>query len=79
MGAVVECHSGYNYAERPKAFYQDHVRFEIDSIESEWRSPDGKHFLVKTRNGCLFELIYLEDSDDWQIRQSSEECGESET
>ena len=65
---IVECYSGHTYAERPKTFFQDGKRFEIQTIEAEWRSPEGKHFRVKTKNGDVFELIYDQTSDSWQSR-----------
>ena len=68
MDVAVECHSGHTYADRPKAFYLDHDRFEIETIQAEWRSPEGKHFRVKANTGCVFELIYDEACDDWQVR-----------
>jgi hypothetical protein len=69
MGVVVECHSGYTFPDRPKAIYKDNERLEVETIETEWRSPEGKFFRVKTMNGSIFELFYDEASDNWQIRQ----------
>ena len=69
MGVVVECHSGHTYAERPKAIYWDNERLEVENIETEWHSPEGKHFRVKVKNGSVFELIFYEASHDWQIRK----------
>ena len=67
---VVECHSGHTYAQRPTAFWWENERFEVATIEAEWRSPTGKHFQVKTRNEATFELIYREAGDCWQIERS---------
>ena len=64
----VECHSGYTYAERPKAFYSDGERLEVETIEAEWRSPAGKHFRVKVKSGSSFDLIYDQTSNVWQIQ-----------
>jgi hypothetical protein len=64
---VVECHSGYTYAERPRAFYRDGERIEIETIEAEWHGLEGKHFLVKVKNGSIFELIYDQAGDNWRI------------
>ena len=68
MVVVVECHSGHTYADHPKAFYQDDERLEVETIEAEWRRPEGKYFRVKTKNGSIFELIYDETTDCWQIK-----------
>jgi len=69
MGAVVECHSGHTYAERPRAFYWDNERLEVENIEIEWRSPEGKHFRVKVKDGSVFELIFKVANHNWQIRE----------
>ena len=68
MENAVECHSGHTYAERPKAFNWNGEWIKVETIEAEWRSPQGKHFRVKAENGSVFELIYDETSDDWQVR-----------
>ena len=38
----VECHSGFEYAERPIALTWEGQRLEIAAIESTWRIPGGK-------------------------------------
>ena len=63
----VECHSGYEYAERPIALHWQGERLEIASIEAEWRIPGGKRFRVRTSDGQRFELFYGELYDDWRI------------
>lgn len=68
MGVVVECYSGSTYPERPVAFYKDSERLIIKNIVSEWRTPVGKHFRVKTIDGHIFELVYDEARDEWQIQ-----------
>ena len=65
---VVECHSGHTYAERPTAFHWEGEQLAIETIEAEWRSPNAKHFQVTTKNGQIFELIYDEAKDNWQIQ-----------
>ena len=65
---VVECHSGHTYAQRPTAFLWEAERFEIATIDAEWRSPIGKHFRITTKNATNFELLYYEANDDWQIK-----------
>ena len=68
--SVVECHSGHTYAQRPTVFWWEAERFEVASIDAEWRSPVGKHFRVTTKYETIFELTYHEASDSWQIRQA---------
>lgn len=69
MERVVECHSGHTYAQRPTAFWWEAERFEVVTIDAEWRSPTGKHFRVTTKNEKNFELVYKEAGDSWQIEQ----------
>ena len=68
MDVVVECYSGHTFSQRPKAILKDNVRLEIEVIETEWRSPQGKFFRVKTSDGSIFVLFYDETSDSWQIK-----------
>jgi hypothetical protein len=69
MGAVVECHSGHTYAERPRAFIWDDARLEIEALMAEWQTPLDKRFRVIANNGQTFELVYIFASDQWQIFQ----------
>jgi hypothetical protein len=68
MVAVVECHSEYTFPQRPKAIRKDNERLEIEVIETEWRSPQGKFFRVKMIDGSIVVLFYDEANDNWQIR-----------
>ena len=40
MGELVECHSGFTYAERPVALTWEGQRLEITRILAEWHSPE---------------------------------------
>ncbi len=64
---LVECHSGYEYAERPVALRWEGARLEIDAVEAEWRIPGGKRFRVRTTGGQRFELFYGELYGDWRV------------
>ncbi len=64
---LVECHSGYAYADRPIAFQWEGDRLEIDEIEARWRIPGGLRFRVRVRDGRVFELFYGELYDEWRI------------
>jgi hypothetical protein len=63
----VICHSGYEYPERPVALYWQGQRLEIEEIEDEWRTPEGKKFRVHTSGEQMFDLFYRALSDEWQI------------
>ena len=76
MGELVECLSGFRYADKPVALSWEDRRLEIIVIQAEWLSPDGRHFRVHTNDGQDFELIYRETDPErtvstttyaWQI------------
>ena len=69
MSALVECHSGLEYAGRPTAFWWQGERLEVEAVEAEWRVPEGKTFRVRTIDGQVFELLYVELYDEWRIHQ----------
>ena len=64
---LVECHSGFTYAQRPIALYFDDKRHEVEVIVAEWRTPEGKGFHVKTKNCNDFELFFHEGSQTWTV------------
>lgn len=65
---VVECHSGFTYAEKPVALTWEGRRLEVDSIRAEWRTPAERRFRVRTDDLRLFDLVYREADDSWQIQ-----------
>jgi len=67
MPDLIECYSGYEYAERPRALRWQGTRLEIESVEAEWRIPGGKRFRVRTLDGEVFELFYGELYDEWRV------------
>ena len=68
MNALVECHSGYTYAEYPRALHWEGERVEISVVEADWQTPRGRHFRVRTADDRSFELVYSEQSDEWRIQ-----------
>ncbi len=69
MSDLVECHSGFAYAERPVAFWWEGQRLEVKNVMEAQRIPEGRRFRVTTESGQQFELLYNESQDEWQIRQ----------
>ncbi len=63
----VECHSGFEYAERPTALRWEGQRLEIEAILAQWRISGGKRFRVRVADGRVFELFYGELYDEWRI------------
>jgi hypothetical protein len=72
MTDIVECHSGFVYAERPVALTWDGQRLEVDSLLAAWRTPGERRFRVRTRNQIIFELAYSEAGNEWQIQPVQE-------
>jgi hypothetical protein len=67
MPELVECHSGYEYAERPTAVWWQGDRLEVAAVEAQWRISGGKKFRVRAVNGQVFELLYVELYDEWRV------------
>jgi hypothetical protein len=67
MADLVECHSGYEYAERPTALWWEGKRLEVAEVEAQWRISGGKKFRVRTLAGRVFELLYVELYDEWRV------------
>lgn len=61
----VNCYSGHTYAERPKSFVRESVKYEVKEIESAWQEPGKRLFKVATEEGKRFELCYNETADQW--------------
>jgi len=69
MKELVECHSEYEYPEKPIAIWWQDERMIITQILREARIPDGKYFRVSTSEGFIFDLLYKELFDQWLINQ----------
>ena len=65
----VECYSGFEYAQRPTAFYWKGNRLEITKVLESHRTLNGWQFQVCVISQQVFELSYNEATDEWQIRQ----------
>lgn len=65
----VECRSEYTYPQRPVALWFDQNRVEVAVVEDENRTPHGKLFRVRLTDGCRFELLYEELTDEWSVRE----------
>jgi hypothetical protein len=68
MNYHVESYSSTRYAERPTALFIEEERLEISEIIKSWRSPEGIVFHVRTEDDQSFEIMYDEDSDQWNVR-----------
>jgi len=70
MPSLVECRSEYQYAQRPVAFLWQNERLLVKAILTSWRTPEALGFRVQTGDGHIFELLYIETQDAWEIRPS---------
>lgn len=67
MSALVECHSGYTYGERPLALHWEGRRLEVRQVLARWRTPQGPCFRVRLEDDRCFDLSYQEASDQWKV------------
>ena len=67
MADLVECHSGYAYAERPVALAWQGQRLAVAAVLERRRTPEGVSFRVRTSDEQVFELHYDELHDQWSI------------
>jgi hypothetical protein len=72
MGELVECHSGFTYADRPVALTWEGRRLEITRVMAEWSTPGKKHFRVCTSDRREFKLVYSQVKDEWQVESPLE-------
>lgn len=64
-GSHVECYSGSEYAEYPRAFDWQGQRLVVDEVLQRRRTPSGKTFRVRVAGGQVYDLIYNEMSQVW--------------
>jgi hypothetical protein len=69
MAYSVECHSDYTYAERPVALVWEGRRLVVAECLAEWRTPEAKHFRVRTNDERVFELSFQDATHEWQVTQ----------
>lgn len=67
MAHLVECRSDFTYPQRPMALHWEGQRLRVDAILGMWLVPAGRRFLVRTTDRQIFELIYDQRQDHWQI------------
>lgn len=65
--AAVACLSGARYADRPLSLTWQGQRLSVAALLARWRSPQGPGFRVRSQDGQVFDLLYLEREDRWQV------------
>jgi hypothetical protein len=69
MSELVECRSDGDYAGRPvRIHWQGKYRI-VKEVLANWRTPEGKHYRVITRDEKAFECWYSESDDQWIVEE----------
>ena len=71
----VECYSGHTYAQEPRAFEWEGLRYQVERVVKRWRTPAGPGFRVEVSGisnlnsliSNLVDLTYLESTDQWTM------------
>ena len=71
----VECYSGHTYAQEPRAFEWEGLRYQVERVIKRWRTPAGPCFRVevagisnlKSQISKFVDLTYLESTDQWTM------------
>lgn len=63
----VEVHVTEDGSLRPLAFAWKGRRRKVAALGRRWVADDGQHFLVRTPEGQVYELICDEGSGDWWL------------
>jgi len=64
----VDAYSGFRANERPRLFQVDDDLYPIESIESQWKTPEALYFKVRVSNGKRYLLRWLERTDEWFLQ-----------
>ncbi len=62
---AVEAWSSFDYAVEPLAFTLAGERRKIRAVERRWRTPGQIHFVVRSEQDEVLELIYDPVHDVW--------------
>jgi hypothetical protein len=71
----VECYSGHTYAQEPRAFEWEGLRYRVGRVVKRWHTPAGPGFRVEVAGisnlnsliSNLVDLTYLESTDQWTM------------
>jgi hypothetical protein len=55
---------------RPTAFEWKGKRYNIESLGRQWEEHGTQHFLVMVSSHQVFELVYLQGENHWQLKRS---------
>ena len=72
MTETVECYSGADFGERPRAFDWNGERHQVQTVLASWQTPTGLRFRVRTEGDLTIELSYVRADERWRIRPEPE-------
>ena len=72
MTETVECYSGADFGERPRAFDWNGERHQVQTVLARWQTPTGPRFRVRTEGNLTIELSYVCADECWRIRPAPE-------
>jgi hypothetical protein len=58
---------------RPTGFEWKGQRYKIESHGRQWNENGVTHFLVMVTGDRVFELVYLQEENQWQLRRSPQD------
>ena len=67
---AVRCLASSKANERPISFLVEEGEIEVCTILESWRDPDHFCFKVETENDRVYDRLYHEYEDSWQVRES---------
>jgi hypothetical protein len=67
MSDIVHCHSEFRYAERPVSFNYAGQTYQIRQLLAQWKTDSGYRFVILTEEKSLYQLLYDEQVETWQI------------
>jgi len=77
MNAKVKAYAGSSHPETPRSLSWEGQTYLVQATLERWREPYRLGFLVRCTPGeTLFELYYLIEEDQWQIRPNSKSASQ---
>jgi hypothetical protein len=68
MADSVHCRADHNYPGRPIGFCVGEQDHQVHRVLKEWRSPEGKGYLIRTEENTVYVLFWRSAAQLWEIR-----------
>ncbi len=66
----VEARFGSDGTLIPLSFEWQGQRYSVESYGRQWEEEGRQHFLVMVSGDLVFELVYLQEDNQWQVARS---------